>query len=327
MPKVSIIVPVYKVENYLEPCINSILAQDYSDWELILVDDGSPDRCGKICDDYASQDARVQVVHKENGGPSSARNVGIQMARGTYVLFVDADDRLSSKAVSVLVDKAEEGYDLVCAAYTDISEYGETVCNDFAAVTPDRSCLVNCVISGTGGVLWGKIFNLDIIRKNNIVLNEAVYMSEDMLFVLEYIRYCTNWSAVGEPIYFYNRMNQNSQSAMVSAKYLASFEHFFNCLRVQLRTLNISEEIIEMYIENRAISVLRRIFSSNQFIEESFETVSSSDLFSRYLSVGAQKTKTLSLVKDQHWNILRISNRMIALYRKCKKRLHRRKSS
>lgn len=89
---ISIIVPVYNVEKYLRRCVDSILMQTYSDWELVLVDDGSPDRCPQICDEYASTDKRIKVIHKENGGLSDARNCGLKVATGEYVLFVDSDD-------------------------------------------------------------------------------------------------------------------------------------------------------------------------------------------------------------------------------------------
>ena len=89
---VSIIVPIYNVEQYISKCIESILAQTYRDFELILVDDGSPDNCGKICDEYAKQDSRVHVIHQENSGLSAARNAGIDDAKGEYIMFVDSDD-------------------------------------------------------------------------------------------------------------------------------------------------------------------------------------------------------------------------------------------
>ena len=92
MVKFSIIIPIYNVERYLETCVNSILTQTYSDYEVILVDDGSPDRCGELCDHYAESDSRVKVVHKVNGGLSSARNAGLDIAMGEYVIFVDSDD-------------------------------------------------------------------------------------------------------------------------------------------------------------------------------------------------------------------------------------------
>lgn len=93
-PLVSIIVPCYKVEQYLPNCIESILCQSYTNWELILVDDGSPDNCGNICDDYAVKDNRIKVVHKQNGGLSSARNAGMKIMKGDYVTFLDSDDFL-----------------------------------------------------------------------------------------------------------------------------------------------------------------------------------------------------------------------------------------
>jgi glycosyltransferase involved in cell wall biosynthesis len=95
MPLVSIVVPVYKVEKYLERCVKSLLCQTLHDIEIILVDDGSPDRCPQICDEYASRDERIKVVHKRNGGLSSARNAGLLVATGSYIGFVDSDDDVS----------------------------------------------------------------------------------------------------------------------------------------------------------------------------------------------------------------------------------------
>lgn len=94
MNKVSIIIPVYKVEQYLRNCINSIINQSYNDWEMILIDDGSPDNCPTICDEYAKSDSRIKVIHKTNGGLSSARNAGLSITTGNYIMFVDSDDFL-----------------------------------------------------------------------------------------------------------------------------------------------------------------------------------------------------------------------------------------
>ena len=99
MPKVSVIVPVYKAEKYLRQCIESILAQTFTDWECILVDDGSPDHSGAICDEYAQKDARSRVIHKENGGVSSARKVGLDNVKGDWSTFLDADDFIYKNAL------------------------------------------------------------------------------------------------------------------------------------------------------------------------------------------------------------------------------------
>ena len=106
MPLFSIIVPVFNVEEYLEECIDSILCQSFQDFEILLIDDGSPDRCGKICDSYAAKDGRVQTIHKTNGGLSSARNQGLDIAKGDYIMFVDSDDYFNtSKALEAMADR------------------------------------------------------------------------------------------------------------------------------------------------------------------------------------------------------------------------------
>ena len=106
MPKVSIIVPVFKAEKYIRQCIESILAQTFTDWECILVDDGSPDHSGTICDEYAARDARIRVIHKENGGVSSARNMALGRMTGKWLTFVDSDDCLYSNALQIWVEVA-----------------------------------------------------------------------------------------------------------------------------------------------------------------------------------------------------------------------------
>lgn len=110
MAQVSIIVPVYQVEKYLRQCIDSILAQTFTDFELILVDDGSKDQSGEICDEYAAKERRICVIHQANQGPGAARNHGVAAACGTYILFLDSDDMLDGNdALRILVDCAEDG--------------------------------------------------------------------------------------------------------------------------------------------------------------------------------------------------------------------------
>ena len=99
--KISVIVPIYKVENYLNRCVESIRKQTYRNLEIILVDDGSPDACGEMCDRYAQEDSRIRVIHKENGGLSDARNAGIEVAAGEYIAFIDSDDWIDDKMYEV----------------------------------------------------------------------------------------------------------------------------------------------------------------------------------------------------------------------------------
>lgn len=115
---ISIIVPVYKVENYLSKCLDSMICQTYKNIEIILVDDGSPDNSGKICDDYAKKDSRIKVIHKENGGLSDARNAGLKIATGKYIGFVDSDDYISVEMYEKLYNQAKkEDADIACCNY------------------------------------------------------------------------------------------------------------------------------------------------------------------------------------------------------------------
>ena len=122
MPKVSIIVPVYKAEAYLHRCVDSILIQTFEDFELILIDDGSPDRSGEICDEYAAKDPRIRVFHKENGGVSSARNLGIENMIGEFVSFIDADDELYPNSINALMAEMADDVGSTVGSYQYLVE-------------------------------------------------------------------------------------------------------------------------------------------------------------------------------------------------------------
>ena len=123
-PAVSILVPVYKVEKYLARCLDSVLAQDFADWEMVLVDDGSPDRCPQICDEYAARDARIRVVHQTNAGVMMARLTALQHSKADYVMFVDSDDWLMDDALAKLYEVAAKGYDVVKSMVLRVDEKG-----------------------------------------------------------------------------------------------------------------------------------------------------------------------------------------------------------
>ena len=123
---VTAVVPIYNVEKYLPSCVESILAQTYQNLEIVLVDDGSPDRCGRICDEYAQKDVRIRVIHKENGGLSSARNAGIEACRSEYITFVDSDDFLVADMIEKLLKAAQnEEADIVACRFIRCRE-GDT---------------------------------------------------------------------------------------------------------------------------------------------------------------------------------------------------------
>ena len=185
-PLLSIIVPVYNVEQYLPRCLDSILAQTFTDFEVIAVDDGSPDNCGQILDEYAQKDKRIKVIHKENGGVSSARNAGLDVAVGEYIGFVDPDDTIFPDMYEHLYSEAVAGnYDIVQCGCIQVNEAGDVIqnlaCNEEKEYTntDDMLCdFFECVIINS---VWNKIYRFDIVK--NVRFMTELRVAEDGLFV------------------------------------------------------------------------------------------------------------------------------------------------
>ena len=207
---VSIIIPVYKIkEEYLRECIESVLNQTYRDIEVILVDDGSPDRCGAICDEYAAVDPRIKVIHKENGGVSSARNRGLDEAMGQYIMFVDADDWIEQDAVKTCLLYQKE-------YHADLLSFGYYINDESYCANNIKSLSkIECAMKIAGrkryvmGYLWNKFFLTEIISLNKIRFDETIAICEDSLFCQEYASYCSNVICVTNVLYHY-RDNDNS---------------------------------------------------------------------------------------------------------------------
>ena len=213
-PLVSVIVPVYKVERYLPRCIESILRQTYTNFELILVDDGTPDRSGIICDRYAEKDSRIKVIHKENGGVSSARNAGIDAAQGEWITFIDSDDWVSDDYLEVLLKPLEnQRYDIVIGKMAWISMRIDSQCADPMIITPREmnSRLVLDLVETMefcGPCL--KLFLKDKIEQSHLRFPEKIAHSEDTIFVNGYLKHCDSIYITGKIIYYYNRLNEGS---------------------------------------------------------------------------------------------------------------------
>lgn len=207
MPKVSVIVPVYKVEPYIRECLDSIKNQTFTDWECLLIDDGSPDESGIICDEYAAKDYRFKVFHKPNRGVSSARNLGVDKACGEWVMFVDSDDAIAENTLEICVHHAErEHLDIVQFSFArDKRELGNVEGIDTDVLTREeyikgREYLV-CV--------GGNLLRADIIKDNHLLFNPDLKLAEDQLFIYQYMTYVNRVVKLGDILYWY-RQNPNS---------------------------------------------------------------------------------------------------------------------
>ena len=201
---VSVIVPVYKVEKYIHKCVESITNQTYNDLEIILVDDGSPDRSGKICDELALTDDRIKVIHQENCGQAAARNRGLQVASGEYVTFVDSDDYISQNFAEFLVKAIEEtSSDIAICGYKVINEEEQVVLNSCSSVGGllDNNELWNEVFGKLNNAVWNKLFRKKLL--DGIFFEEDLGHGEDLLFNLTYISKCKKAVKVDSILYFY----------------------------------------------------------------------------------------------------------------------------
>lgn len=223
IPKISIIVPIYNAAPYLCRCIDSILSQSFTDYELLLIDDGSTDESGAICDEYATNDARIHVFHKENGGVSSARNMGLDNAQGEWIYFVDADDEVMEDGISTLLRCEKEGAVFAVCGYEKYNTENVLIYSE-----DDRNENIEDLRDGVARLfsprpynnqayLWNKIFKNELIRRKYIRFDERIKYSEDRLFTIEYIcslepslKMYYNW----KPIY---RYYQCLDSAMARA--------------------------------------------------------------------------------------------------------------
>ncbi len=208
-PMVSIIIPVYNAEKTIRRCVDSVLNQEYKDTELLLVDDGSTDLSGRICDEYARKDSRVSVIHKENTGVSDTRNLALERARGTYLQFLDSDDWISPDATSLMVRAAgESGCDMVISDFYrvvgervshkgDIEPGGLLTREEFAGFMMEKPA------DFYYGVLWNKLFRRALVEENGLRMDKTISWCEDFMFNLEYIRHTKTIYALHVPIYYY----------------------------------------------------------------------------------------------------------------------------
>ena len=208
-PAVSFIVPVYNAEQTLRRCVDSILGQDFKDIELLLIDDGSTDGSPAICDGYAEKDPRVRAIHKENGGVSRARNLGISSAEGRYIQFVDSDDWISHDATAELYEAAAANdCDMViCDFYRVVGKRVQQKGNIDETGVFSREIYAEYMMENPAdfyyGVLWNKLFRRDIIEQYGLRMNEEVSWCEDFMFVLEYLVHAKTFFAVQKPLYYY----------------------------------------------------------------------------------------------------------------------------
>lgn len=214
--KISIIIPVYNVEKHLSRCIESILKQTFRNIEIILIDDGSSDKCPQICDLYAKRDPRIKVIHKENAGAGIARNSGIELATGKFISFVDSDDYIAPNMFEKLYNEIEhKDVDAVFCNYYEVFDTGQRIKkldikNNHIIKNEEINTFYYSIISFFRPVVWRALFKADILLKYDLkFVSEREVLSEDKFFLLDYLKFCNSLAFITDCLYYYY-INTNS---------------------------------------------------------------------------------------------------------------------
>ena len=288
-PKISVIVPVYKAEKYLHRCIDSILNQTFTDIEVLLIDDGSPDRSGQICDEYAKKDSRVRVFHKENGGVSSARQCGLDNALGQYIIHVDPDDWIEHNMMNDLFYKAilSNADMVICDYYQDNISTGNSIYIKQEPTSLDANSVLKDMIYRLYGFCWNKLIRRKCFEKYNVSFPLHFSVQEDLYVIMSLLKHNIIVSYIPKAYYHYN-IGINDNSLLHVKKYSeniyieddAKFNSFSDLMR-ETKYYRDTQSLIAAYIINRAFE--SKYFSSIEFSKHMFRYryyIINRDLFS-----------------------------------------------
>ena len=301
---ISVIVPVYNVEKYLKKCVQSILAQTYTDFELILVDDGSPDGCPQICDDYAARDSRVRVIHKSNGGLISARNEGIRAARGSYVCILDGDDWALENMLQFIhdtVSRSSDPLDMVLfAAHNVYEDHMNQILNNVPEGYYNRERLEREIFpylltdTRNGlqvGVIqahtWDKAFRRDLLAEH-YTREERIRVFTDVPMTYECLLHSRHVYICNEPLYMYNKTNEDSIRARSRENLLTkSFTYLITYMRQHMGGLG---PVIDRQLNEYAAMLIIRTGKWRAATDPSLRVAG------RHLKEGLRESDMLSFV-------------------------------
>ena len=227
----SIIIPIYDVEAYLCKCLDSVIFQSFNNWEAILIDDGSLDNCPNICDEYAKKDIRIKVFHIENGGVSLARNVGLNNARGKYIVFLDADDYLSQNYLSILYKSLSGEIDMLYYGSVHVSAKEEVSYKAVSRKIELLSLKEVCRRKLYSGYVWTYVYKRSIIEEHKLRFSIALKYAEDWEFILKYYCHIRQMVVIPDCLYYQLQREGSATQRKLGEVYLEhNFEMFDNVL-------------------------------------------------------------------------------------------------
>lgn len=261
-PKISVIVPVYNVEKYIHQCIDSILGQTFADFELLLINDGSKDKSGEICESYAANDSRIRVIHIHNSGVSYARNVGIRASQGEWIVFIDSDDWICNNYFENMIRLCKKftAIDLIVnkGAINRASEYT----SNYIGFLKSSEAVTQCLNMSFTSSLWLLFVNAQLLK--HLLLNEAIYYWEDYLFTFHLVAKSNTIYINSEKYYYYRFNNEGINLSVFNQKKLS-------CLQIPTLISGIDEKLPSSATDRLTIHFLLNLFV-NFIRSDSFES-------------------------------------------------------
>ncbi len=242
--KYSIIIPVYNTENKLPRCLDSILNQDYGDYEILLINDGSSDGSASICEEYAKRFSNILYINKENGGASSARNAGLEKASGDYILFVDSDDYVDERYFSLLEGR-EEKNGLAVFTYAVINSHGKRIRPVPEQLLSDTDMFTKTellISSRTINSLYAKIFYRELLESCQLRFDEKMPVAEDFNFCVSYLLKCNSVKVINEAVYCYDNTNESSLVKKRKKGLIDIYPYVFDTVFEHISESDFSEE-------------------------------------------------------------------------------------
>ena len=292
MAIVSIIVPVYNAEKYLRQCLDSILKQSFKDFEVLLIDDGSTDQSGNICDEYAEKDKRISVWHQENQGVSVARNVGLEHAHGEWVYFPDSDDIVMTDALNMMVSLIDASIEYMMCGYEVYDEKGQctyTISARQQKIIDRNDALMEMFAPADyryNGYLWNKLFKASIIKENNLSFARGIKFNEDRLFNVEYISHLKGDVVYATiPIYQYIVRSTSAMASLnqrFNPSFITDLDAFIRMGQI-LRNNKSDNQLLQAHAYAMCVSVRRYYIMCRSFHELSLNKIKTIE---RYLMVG-----------------------------------------
>lgn len=321
--KISIIVPIYKVEKYINQCIDSIICQTYQDLEIILVDDGSPDACPEICDKYADMDNRIIVIHKQNEGLIAARKSGLKTATGEYVCFVDGDDWIAPDMYEK-ISKSINKYNPDCVITQFLFAFEDkTIPSDYLLVKEyyNREDIENSIFPtmlfkgqyyrfGIFPNCWTKVFKREILQKHLYDVDNRIRMGEDIAFTYPCLMECQSIAFIDEPLYYYR---QNSESMTASYDKNLSEIYF-----LPYKALTDKAESLGVDLSNQLPYYLLYLVNFVIRNEALKDNRKGADSTKKVLSELLKNSVVIDGVKKINLNILPLHTKLLAISIKCK---------